>query len=27
MEGMPYNAVHLMYGSGCAFSSRTDFMW
>jgi len=27
IKSAPYNAVHLMYGSGCAFLSKTNFMW
>jgi len=27
IKSVPYNAMPLMYGSGCAFSSRTTFMW
>jgi len=27
IKSAPYNAVRLMYESGCAFSSRTSFMW
>jgi len=27
IESAPYNVVHLMYESGCAFSPRTHFMW
>jgi len=27
IESAPYNVVRLMYESGCAFSSRTNFMW
>jgi len=27
IESAPYNAVRLMYESGCAFSSGTSFMW
>jgi len=25
-ESLPYNAVRLMYQSGCAFSLRTNFL-
>jgi len=27
IESAPYNAVRLMYESGCAFSSRANCMW
>jgi len=27
MESAPYNAVRLMYESGCASSSWTNFIW
>jgi len=27
IESVPYDTVYLMYGSGCAFSCRTNFMW
>jgi len=27
IESAPYNVVRLMYESGCAFSSKTNFMW
>jgi len=27
IESVSYNAVQLMYESGCAFSPRTNYMW